>query len=295
MSPKEISRRDFLKDTTAAASALYLSLPDSVFSQQVSKTKVVLIRKKNLLNDKNEANQQIVDQMLDEAVANLLDEKEPLAAWKKLIKPEDVVGIKTNEIGYLPTPPAINRALKLRVLAAGVPEKNIGIKDRGVHSDPLFQKATVLINTRPLRTHHWSGVGSLLKNYIMFVKTPWEYHADSCADLAKLWQLPITKGKTRLNVLVMFTPLFHSVGPHNFNPQYTWNYNGLLVGTDPVAVDAVGLRILLAKRREYFKEESPLPISPKHIFLADTRHHLGTADAEKIELVRLGWQEGNLI
>jgi len=36
----------------------------------------------------------------------------------------------------------------------------------------------------------------------------------------------VVKGKTRLNVLVMFTPQFHSFGPHSFNPKYVWKYYG---------------------------------------------------------------------
>ncbi len=54
-------------------------------------------------------------------------------------------------------------------------------------------------------------------------------------------------------------------------------------------------RILQAKRREFFGEDRPLDPPPKHILLADTRHGLGTADPEKIELIKLGWQEGTLI
>jgi hypothetical protein len=129
----------------------------------------------------------------------------------------------------------------------------------------------------------------------MFTRTPWDHHDDSCADLAKLWKLPMVDGKTRLNILVMLTPQFHGVGPHNFAPEYTWPYKGLIVGLDPVAVDSTGVRILIARRKEHFKEDRPLNPPPKHVFLADTRHHLGTADPDKIELVKIGWEEGILI
>jgi hypothetical protein len=205
------------------------------------------------------------------------------------------VGIKTNGWRALPTPVPLEEAIRSAVLAAGVKAETISVRDRGVLSDPVFMKATALINVRPMRTHDWSGLGTLLKNYIMFVPDPPRFHPDSCADLAALWQLPEVKGKTRLNILVMLTPLFHSVGPHGFNPAYVWSYSGLLVGLDPVAVDATGARIIQAKRREFFGEERPINPLPKHIELADTRHHLGTADPGKIELVKLGWQEGILI
>ena len=69
-----------------------------------------------------------------------------------------------------------------------------------------------------------------------------------CADLASIWDLPVVKGKTRLNVLVMFTPQFHSFGPHSFNPKYVWKY-----------------------------------------------YHLGTADPQKIDLVKIGYDKESFV
>jgi hypothetical protein len=291
------TRREFIKESTSAlaAGALYLHFGEKAFANTEKKSRVVLIRNKQAVNNLYKANPKIVQKMLDDAVCALLDIDDPIKAWNKIVSPEDIVGIKTNVWHYLSTTSAVESAIKKRLLDAGVARQNIGMNDRKILNDPLFKKATALINARPLRTHHWSGVGSLIKNYIMFVKKPNLYHPDSCADLAKIWFLPHVKNKTRLNVLVMFTPLFHGVGPHHFSPQYVWAYNGLIAGFDPVAVDAVGLKILQEKRNRFFKEERPINPPPKHIFLADTRHHLGTADPAKIELIKLGWKENSLI
>jgi len=297
MKKKTISRRKFIKDGAAAlaAGSLALAWPWELGAQEPGKTRVVLIRDKDVLDESGVAKADVMQKMLDEAIRTLLSEKETATAWKKIIKPTDVVGIKTNVWRALATPPQLEEAIRNGVLSTGVKAENISVRDRGVLSDPVFMKATALINVRPMRTHDWSGLGTLLKNYIMFVPDPPRFHPDSCADLATLWQLPEVKGKTRLNILVMLTPLFHSVGPHGFNPAYVWKYYGLLVGLDPVAVDACGARIIQAKRREFFGEDRPINPPPKHIELADTRHHLGTADPNKIELVKLGWQEGILI
>ncbi|MGD8727779.1 MAG: hypothetical protein PVH40_09045, partial [Gemmatimonadales bacterium] len=207
---------------------------------------------------------------------------------------DDVVGIKTNVWARLPTPEPLIETLKRGVMGAGVPEAHIGIGDRDVLRQENFQRSTALINSRPMRTHAWSGVGSLLKNYIVFDHPP-DYHDDACADLARLWELPIVRGKTRLNVLVMLTPQFHNIGPHHFDPMYTWPYRGLIVSQDPVAADAVGLRIIQAKRREHFGGERPLQPTAHHIRLADEVHHLGNASMERIDLVRLGWDGDELI
>ena len=301
MKKKTITRRKLIKNGTLASIGgfLYFSYSGSSQTSGIThsdkKSSVVLIRDKDLLTEFNKPKPDKIQSMLDQAVVALTGEDDSLKAWKSLIKPNDVVGIKSNVWTNLPTPPEIEQALKKRVMDAGVSEDNIGIKDRGLTRDNLFQKSTALINVRPLRTHAWSGVGSLLKNYITFIPNPSSLHGDSCADLATLWRLPEVEGKTRLNVLVMLNPLFHGVGRHHFNKEFTWEYKGLLVGFDPVAVDSIGVRILQAKRRDHFGEERPLNPPAKHVLLADTRHHLGTADPNKIELIKLGWTDDSLI
>lgn len=297
MKAKPFTRREFLKTTSSAAiaSALFLNSPDKLFADAEEKTRVVLIRNKDVLDELNKPNKDILRQMLDASVSALVGEKDVTKSWSQLVKPEDIVGIKTNVWRFLRTPPELEEIIKERIIGAGVPEKKIGVEDWYVRQKPNFKNATALINVRPMRAHHWSGVGSLLKNYIMFVEKPDSYHGDSCADLAEIWKLPAVEGKTRLNILVMLTPQFHNIGPHNFNPKYVWPYNGLLVGFDPVAVDATGVRILQMKRKEFFGEDRPLNPPAKHIFLADTRHHLGTADPGKIELIKLGWEDGAFI
>ncbi len=295
MKHESITRRTFIKTGATVAGAFYLGTPARIFSGDTIKTPVVLVRREDALDNNQRVNAAVVSDMLDEALMALTKEKEAQKAWQKIIKKEDIVGIKSNVWRYLPTPPELESHIRQRVLEAGVAESNISVRDRGLLRDDIFMKSTALINARPMRTHAWSGVGSLIKNYIMFVDKPYEWHDDSCADLAGIWKLPLVKDKTRLNVLVMLTPLFHGTGPHHFNPKYTWAYKGLLVGFDPVAVDSVGLRVIQAKRRAYFAEARPVNPPAKHILLADTRHRLGTADPAKIDLIKIGWDKDILI
>jgi len=297
MKKRFYTRRQFLHNTTAAAigGALYLNLPVKANIQSGQKSRVILIRDADVLDSANKLNKNVLTGMVDQAVCALTDQTGIQSAWNQIIFPQDIVGIKTNSWTDLDTPEELESHLRMRVLECGVKENNVSINDRGLLSDKVFLNATALINTRPMRTHDWSGVGTLIKNYIMFVDKPWEYHDDSCADLASIWKLPLVRNKTRLNILVMLTPLFHGVGPHHYNAKYTWPYKGILAGFDPVAVDATGVRIIQAKRKEYFQEERPINPPPKHIFLADTRHHLGTADPNKIELIKIGWSEGIFI
>ena len=292
MLSKEITRRKFLQTSSMFAGSLYFTVPATSGASSPDKSRVVLVRDKDVLDNLNRPRKEILADMLNKALCKLFNTATPEDSWKMIISSRDIVGIKSNVWNFLPTPPDLEQMIKQGVMSAGVNEQNISIRDRGLLTDPVFMKSTALINVRPLRTHHWSGVGSLIKNYIMFVEKPWEYHDDSCADLGTLWKLPEVAGKTRLNILVMLTPLFHGVGPHHFNPEYIWRYNGLILGTDPVAVDATGIRILQEKRKQFFGEEMPLNPPAKHIILADTRHGIGNSDPEKIEVIKIGWEEG---
>lgn len=289
-----ISRRDFIWGTAAAVLGTSAAFGRNT-AAPAKKTRVVLIRHPDALDANSAFNEPVIQQMLDEAVSKLLDVSDPVEAFKRLVKPEDIVGIKTNVWSFLPTPAPVEKSIKRRVLDAGVQEKNIGLDDHTVRTNPLFVKATALINARPVRTHYLAGMSGCLKNYIMFAESQPAYHPDSCAALGSLFLLPQVKGKTRLNVLCALTPQFHGRGPHNFSRRYVWNYKGLIVGQDPVAVDSVGLRLIMAKRRKELGPAQEIPPVPKHIQLADTKYGIGTADPEKIELVKLGWLDDVMI
>lgn len=291
-----ITRRDFIRagSYVAMGSLMGLSLFDRAAAQP-AKSRVVLIRDNNVISSSGSLHSDNLEQMLDHAVARLLDAPDRASAWSRLFKSGDVVGIKSNVWSPLPTPPALEDALRVRLMEVGVRDEDISIDDRGIRRNPVFEKSTALINVRPMRTHHWSGLGTLLKNYIMFVSSPWAYHGKSCEKLGAIWQKYRLTGKTRLNILVMMTPLFHGTGPHHFNREYLWPYRGLIVSADPVAADATGARIIQAKRNEFFGKEKPISPSPLHIVAADTKFGIGNSHPDRIELIKLGWEQEILI
>jgi hypothetical protein len=296
-SAKGLTRRDFIKAAGCTAAGVAIGLPVAAAEDtgETAVSKVVLIRNKDAVGASGEINGEIIREMLDQAVMALFGKDDPVKCWKQIIKPDDIVGIKTNVWGYLPTPRSVEQTVKSRVMDAGVPEKNIDIDDRGILRNPIFKKATALINARPMRTHAWSGVGSLIKNYIMFIPSPPDYHGNSCADLGAIWHLPMVKDKTRLNILVMLTPLFYGVGAHHYDRTYVWPYKGLIVGTDPVACDTTGLRIFQAKRKAFFGEDRPVKPTAHHIAFADKKYKLGNSETGKIDLIKIGWEKDILI
>ena len=295
MGEKIITRRDFLRVT--AGTAMAATLGSGILGEARAETtaKVVLIRNAEVLGPQDKVQEQILQSMLDEAVKSLVGTDKPMEAWKKLFKSSDMVGIKSNAWGRMPTPKELEATIKRRLLDAGVAGKNIDIDDRGVLNNPVFLNATALVNVRPLRTHHWSGVGTCLKNYIQFVPDPSSYHDDGCSPLGKIWTYPIVKGKTRLNILSALTPQFYGRGAHFFDKRYVWPYKGLIVGTDPVAVDTVGAHLLQVKRIAFFGEDKALDVPPVHIVAADKKYHIGVSDLSRIQLIKLGWMEEVLI
>jgi hypothetical protein len=297
MSAKKISRRDFVVTGTAAAAAVGVVGASGASSGDASSktARVVLIRDSEVVKASGELDGERIHRVLNDGMTALFETDDHHAAWRRLVAASDVVGIKSNEWGHLPTPPSLEQAIRSEVIAAGVSKENVAIGDRRIRKDSVFQRATAMINTRPMRTHHWSGLGTCLKNMITITERWPDYHADACAPLGSIWQRPDVKGKVRLNVLVMLTPQFHSVGPHSFAREYVWSYGGLILGVDPVAVDATGARIIEAKRQLHFGDGRPILPPPHHIEIAETRYGVGVADPAKIDLVRLGWQDDALI
>ena len=279
----------------AAAAGLVGDRASAEDNEKKSTSRVVLIRDAGVLDGAGRPDAEILHRMLNHGLAELMGEKDSSSAWRKLFSPTDVVGIKSNVWGRLPTPPALEEAMRTELERVGVAPKNIAADDRNVKENPVFRRATALINTRPMRTHDWSGLGTCIKNLINFTEYYPAYHGDACASLGSIWLRPELKGKVRLNVLVMLTPQFHTTGPHSYSREFIWPYGGLNHGTDPVAVDATGARNIEARRKLYFGDDRPISPPPHHIQVAETQYGVGVADPERIEIARLGWQEDALI
>jgi hypothetical protein len=294
---RRITRREFVQETAGGTAAVALGLPllaggEEDLSRRTAR--VVLIRDQGVLDAEGRVVAPVLERMLVEGVTALFGIDDPDACWRSILRPDDVLGIKSNHYRTLRTPPELEAAIKARALKVGIGEEDISIRDQRLLQDPVFRRATALVNARPLRAHDWAGIGGCLKNYITF-DTPSDWHEDSCADLGGLWKLPVCAGRTRLNILVVLTPLFHSIGPHRYAPDAVWQYKGLLLSTDPVAVDALGVRLLEEMRKAFYDVPPRGGTSTKHVGLAETRHGIGVADLDRIELVRLGWMEEVLI
>ncbi len=303
LSEGPLTRRDFLRGAALGSLGIALygkgremfslaprggAIP---FAAENPESTVVLIRNEKAIGEGDRINSSLVQEMIDAALKEFTGEKDVARAWARFIKPEDTVGIKFTRCGWMRvhTEQAVIDAIAQRVEEAGVPKDRILAQDGGL---PVG-KCTALINVPSVKVHTLTGIAVSIKNYINFSPQPSKYHGAESSKLGEIFLFPEIKGKTRLIIVDMLRPYF-GPGPQ-INPLHRWNYGGILVATDPVAVDAVCLKICQVKRQLFKGEEWPISPPPDSIYSADKNYQLGTSDPARIKLVKLGWEKDVLI
>jgi uncharacterized protein (DUF362 family) len=101
--------------------------------------------------------------------------------------------------------------------------------------------------------------------------------ADTCAEVCAF---PPIRDKVVLNIVDGLIGCYQG-GPAA-NPQFITNFNTLLVGTDPVAVDRIGYEIILKKRIEENIQKEDSPRGRTFMDMAE-KLQLGVADLKKIK------------
>jgi uncharacterized protein (DUF362 family) len=330
----EKTRRDFLKDCAigalaAGAAPLAFARDVNPASTSQSKSKVVIARDAALYGSGANPEAARVEKLLDRAMQTYSGSSDPVAPWKKLFKPDEVVGLKVNTIAGpgLSTHVVLVEAICERLKQAGIKPANIVVWDRtngeleragfslsidpnrvrtvGTDSKDIGYDETVLsygvvktrlsnvltrtcdavINVPILKHHSGAGVTLALKNMYGVNNNPDKLHANNCCPaIADINMLPPIRNKFRLIVADAMTGCFEA-GPM-LKPQYAWRYNGILVATDPVAIDQTAWDIIERKRLERgLKPLSQVGLTPKYIAVAaNPEHRLGTDDPNRIAL-----------
>jgi len=310
----KITRRQFVIRGSSAAlgAAVGVKHLSAAEKKPEEKSRVVLVRSEDALDANARPSSEVVHKMLDTALVRFSGETTPKAAWSKYIKSSDVVGVKMN-VMVNATHPEVVRAIITRLLDVGVEDRNIitwdrnnagigmkGVEVRNRHfgydskthiSKIVTEKCTAFINVPGIKAHWVAGIAVALKNWVGAVRglqlsdkgVTYAIHADSCAECCKFNAMSVIRDKCRLVIVDALRPLCH-VGPQ-LNPRYLWPYKGLLVSTDPVAVDVVSAQIIQEQRDKL--NLGPIRPPAKHVPLADTKYHLGNSDRDKIELLRI--------
>ncbi len=304
----------------ARAAELFLPGPAPARKSAPSRAVVAIGRRSGLVTVRGGLDPKQVQNGLGAAVARAASERTPVAAMRRLFRPTDIVGIKVNTLGGrgVSTRPEVALQLATWLQAAGIPANRIYIWDRsdrelraagytlsrsGVRifgtndawgdlvdwgpSASRFARAmenelTAVISCAMLKDHYLAGLSLTMKNWYGVVNNPNKLHGDGCNPYVPALSAHETiRGKLRLNVADASVAQCNG-GPSRV-PRYAWPFGGFLASTDPVAIDAVGWKLIEARRKEV-----GLPTltaenrAPRYIASA-AKLGLGVADTARIE------------
>ena len=286
-----LTRRDFLRGTvgmTLGMSVFGIAWPHGK-ANAANKSLVSIVRDEAVMDSYRMIDKAILEAMLEQTLLKTTHQDNLKSAWNSLVDPSDVIGlVPTDHLN--PTHDELVDAVKQSLQTVGYSKDQI----RLVQGSPRGpKKCDKLIALPALKAHWLTGIGTVLKNYIMFSGSPSRYHKNNSTKLGEIWNLPFIKGKTKLVLVDALYPLCDK-GPQA-DPRYQWHYNGLIAGTDPVAVETVCLNIINAKRKAIRKEPWPLSPPPICVEAADKIYGLGTSQVKQIKIEAYGWGRDMLI
>jgi hypothetical protein len=289
--------------------------PDTGPIDQSLKSPVVHVERGEVV-DRESIHTTLLREMVEEGVKALTGTKRPGDAWNRLLQPDDVIGIKFNQVGFreLDSTDVMAAQLLESLAAAGFgPDRVILIEvptvlaaklktrpqvigfaggevSYGTGSDELaavLQEVTAIINVPFLKTHNIAGMTGCLKNLShALVRRPGRCHGQACAPyVGNIVALPQIRSKLRLHLVNAIRALYDG-GPA-VKPQGIWNHAGLIISRDPVAADAVGTDIINEHRQRH--KLPPIGNAAGQIPHLHTaaRLGLGTDDQDYINLLHL--------
>ena len=328
------TRRAFLERSltlggTLWAGAAYGGLsPKAGFGAMPSPSRLVISRDPNLRSTPTSLDSARLLNCLDRAMQALHDCDSSLDAWKKVVRPGEVVGLKVNCLAGRgnSTRPELVDAICERLQQAGIKEiviwdrlnsdlesarfkivergsgircfgnDTLGFEDElatfgsvgSLISRTLTQVCDAVINLPVLKDHGIAGVTIALKSMFGAIHNPNKYHVNvGNPYVADVFMLPPIRNKVRLHICDATSAQYEG-GP-SFMPHWTWPYNALIVGHDPVALDQTGWQIIEKKRAEVgMKSLRDMKREPVYIATAaDPQHGLGTNDPRNIKVVEV--------
>jgi uncharacterized protein (DUF362 family) len=143
---------------------------------------------------------------------------------------------------------------------------------------------TAMINVPVIKPHTLAGITVSLKNHYGRIDNPARYHLQACTDpgIPEINAIPVIRKKERLVICNALQAMYK--GGIHWKPDNAWACGGIILGTDPVAVDRVCLKIVNEKRIQMGK--GIIGKRARHIRLA-SELGIGKADLDQIELVEI--------
>jgi uncharacterized protein (DUF362 family) len=148
----------------------------------------------------------------------------------------------------------------------------------------LSDICTAMINVPVIKPHTLAGVTFALKNHYGTIDNPSSFHFGACTDpgIPEINAIPVIRKKERLIICNALLALYK--GGISWKPANAWPYGGIIMGTDPVAVDRVCLKIINEKRLQ--SGRGIIDKRARHIQLS-AQLGIGVARLEEIDLVEI--------
>ena len=156
----------------------------------------------------------------------------------------------------------------------------------------VTEKTTALASAAVLKDHNLAGLSCCLKNFFGSIHNPNKYHDNGCDPfVADVCASPPIRERLRLAVCDATRPQYNG-GPST-RGQWQWPYGGVLLATDPVALDAVAAAILARKREAAGMKPLEAENRPVRVLASAAARGLGTADLKAIDVISIGkpWME----
>ncbi len=152
----------------------------------------------------------------------------------------------------------------------------------------ITQHCDAVINLPVLKDHGIAGVTMSLKNMFGAIHNPNKYHLNvGDPYIPDVYMLPSIGRKVRFTICDAIQAQYEG-GP-SYMPQWTWSYNGLFLGTDPVALDHTGWQIIEEERKKNdIKSLKADNREPTYIATAaDAQHRLGTNNPKLMDIIQV--------
>jgi uncharacterized protein (DUF362 family) len=286
------NRRNFLRLAGAALLAEKTGVLGSVAQAPAAapgKSKVVLGRDPQLRKTGSQVDSSRLLALLDRTVQAAFDRDTPQEAWRQVVRPGEVVGLKVNCLAGrgLSTSTVLVDAICERLQGVGVRDiviwdrlnadlesAQFRIKERGrgircfgndslgyeselsvygsvgsLLSRTLTQVCDAVISLPVLKDHGITGVTMALKNAFGAIHNPNKYHMD-VGDPYVADVNKLPQVRQKFRLHICDAITPQYEGGPSFMPQWTWELNGLLVARDPVALDQSGWQIIERKRAQ---------------------------------------------
>ncbi len=282
-----------------------------------AKKSVVVRTQSDFVASASEIRTKVMVEMFDSALMRLANTDTVAAAWAHFLRADDIVALKFNPHGErdFGTARPFARMIVESLLRSGWSAEQIvlvdapsGIEqqfgtrsqqmgwsaaatDFGSQRDRLaafLEQVTAIVNIPYLKNDNIMGLSGCLKNITYrVVKHPARLHSNGCSPfLADILALPEISGKLRLNIMNALRIAYEG-GPL-VTPEYVENAGLLLMGRDPIAVDAVALGTLNTARRE--AGLAPILLDEQHLpaLLDAAGKGLGQVNFRMIERLTAG-------